>query len=98
MHILSEFFVFFLLSFAALSLGTAEINAHLGIQTVSGICFSNNLFFKLGIPISLSIALMSFVGTEMGRGCVKTAKDYVKMGVFVFICACLICSAIMWFF
>jgi MATE family multidrug resistance protein len=31
LHILSEFFVFFLLSFVALSLGTASMNAHLGL-------------------------------------------------------------------
>jgi hypothetical protein len=35
-----------LLAFAALSLGTAEMNAHLGLQTTNGVCFSikKNLF------------------------------------------------------
>lgn len=40
LHLYSEFFVFFCLSFIAISLGTDEMSAHLGVQNTVGIIFS----------------------------------------------------------
>lgn len=51
----------------------------------------------LGIPISLSIAMMSFVGTEMGRANIKLAKIYIFLGVIIFIIACAISSLFIWY-
>ncbi|CAK70932.1 unnamed protein product (macronuclear) [Paramecium tetraurelia] len=90
LHIYSEFFVFFLLSFIALSLGVSEMIAHIGLQNMCGIYFR--------IPISLSIAMMSFVGSEMGKGNIKRAKFYVAAGLVIFAVACVICSILIWFF
>jgi Na+-driven multidrug efflux pump len=39
---------------------------------------------------------MAFVGTEMGKGSIKNAKSYVKMGIFIFFIACLIYSTVVW--
>ncbi|CAD8133992.1 unnamed protein product [Paramecium pentaurelia] len=89
LHIFSEFFVFFLMSFFALSLGVSEMIAHIGLQNISGIYFR--------IPISLSIALMSFVGSEMGKGNIKIAKIYVAIGITIFLVTCTICSIWIWF-
>jgi len=55
--------VFFLLSFVSLSLGTDSMNAHMGIQNSSGIVFR--------FPISISMGLVSYVGSEMGKGNIK---------------------------
>lgn len=41
-HIYLEFFVFFLLSFIALSLGISEMIAVVGLQNMCGIYFSMN--------------------------------------------------------
>ncbi|CAD8051919.1 unnamed protein product [Paramecium primaurelia] len=89
LHIFSELFVFFTLSFIALSLGVSEMNAHLGLQNMCGVYFR--------IPISLSIAMMSFVGTEMGRANIKLAKMYIFLGVIIFIIACAISSLFIWY-
>ncbi|CAD8148185.1 unnamed protein product [Paramecium octaurelia] len=88
LHIFSELFVFFTLSFIALSLGISEMNAHMGLQNMCGIYFR--------IPICLSIALMTFVGTEMGRANIKLAKIYVLLGVIIFIIACAFSSFLIW--
>ncbi|CAD8208725.1 unnamed protein product [Paramecium pentaurelia] len=88
LHLFSEFFVFFSLSFIALSLGVSEMNAHMGVQNICGI------YFK--IPISLSIAMMSFVGNEMGKANIRLAKIYITMGVSIFTITCLISSLLVW--
>lgn len=66
------------------------------------ICVEYILVFKennfLGIPISLSIAMMSFVGSEMGKGNTKRAKFYVAAGLAIFAVSCAICSILIWFF
>jgi MATE family multidrug resistance protein len=49
-----------------------------------------------GIPISISIALMSFVGTEMGKGDVKKAKIYVVIGLLIYALTTAICSILLW--
>lgn len=61
-----------------------------------GIYFSINITIILGVPISLSIAMMSFVGTEMGRANIKLAKIYVLLGVSIFIIACAVSSLLIW--
>ncbi|CAD8069643.1 unnamed protein product [Paramecium sonneborni] len=88
LHIFSELFVFFTLSFIALSLGVPEMNAHMGLQNMCGIYFR--------IPLSLSIALMSFVGTEMGKANIKLAKTYVLLGISIFTISCAISSLLIW--
>lgn len=52
---------------------------------------------NIGIPISLSIALMSFVGSEMGKGNIKIAKIYVAIGMAIFLVTCILCSIWIWF-
>lgn len=51
---------------------------------------------NLGIPISLSIAMMSFVGNEMGKANIRLAKIYITMGVSIFTITCLISSFLVW--
>lgn len=41
--------------------------------------------------------MMSFVGTEMGKGNIKIAKRYVAIGLGIFAVACAICSLLIWF-
>lgn len=77
LHLYSEFFVFFLLSFISLSLGTAQMNAHMGVQNTCGIIFR--------LAISLSLALMSYVGSEMGSQNPELAKQYVIHGIVIFV-------------
>lgn len=62
-----------------------------------GIYFSIYKNDWIGIPISLSIAMMSFVGSEMGKGNIKRAKFYVTAGLVIFAVSCFICSIVIWF-
>ncbi|CAD8099445.1 unnamed protein product [Paramecium sonneborni] len=89
-HIYCAYFIFVLLTFVALSLNTPSVNAHLALQTVSG------TFFRL--PISLSIAIMSYVGTEMGYGNIIGAKQYVIVGILIFLITCSLCASLLWVF
>jgi len=77
LHLYSEFFVFFLLSFVAMSLGTDPMNANLGVQNSVGLLFR--------FPISLSLALVSYVGTEMGCGNIKKAQLYILAGIIILV-------------
>lgn len=73
------------------------MNAHLGIQSINGIFFSNIHINHLGVPISLSIALMSYVGTEMGRRNVTKAKVYITIGLILCVITSLLCSILTYF-
>ncbi|CAK94292.1 unnamed protein product (macronuclear) [Paramecium tetraurelia] len=76
-HIYADFFVFFLLNFIAVGFGSDQLNAQLALSNTS------NFYYKF--PISLSLALMTFVGNEMGAKNIKRAKRYSWVGVLLFI-------------
>ncbi|CAD8183873.1 unnamed protein product [Paramecium octaurelia] len=76
-HIYADFFVFFLLNFISVGFGSDELNAQLALSNTS------NFYYKF--PISLSLALMTYVGNEMGAKNIKKAKRYSWVGVLLFI-------------
>lgn len=45
---------------------------------------TSNFYYKF--PISLSLALMTFIGNEMGAGNINRAKRYAWVGVVFFVC------------
>ncbi|CAD8090331.1 unnamed protein product [Paramecium primaurelia] len=76
-HIYADFFVFFLLSFIAVGFGSDELYAQMAL--------SNTSTFYYRFPMSLSLALMTFVGNEMGSQNLKRAKSYSLVGVILFV-------------
>jgi MATE family multidrug resistance protein len=77
-HIYADYFVFFLLNFIAVSFDANQLNAQLALSNTS------NVYYKF--PISLSLALMTFIGNEMGSKNIKRAKLYAWVGVLFFVC------------
>ncbi|CAD8104675.1 unnamed protein product [Paramecium sonneborni] len=76
-HIYADFFVFFLLTFIAVGFGSDELNAQMAL--------SNTSTFYYRFPMSLSLALMTFVGNEMGARNLQRAKRYSLVGVVLFV-------------
>lgn len=64
-HVYADFFVFFLLTFLAMALSSVELS--------SQIAFSNTSAVYFRMPISLSLALLTYIGSEMGMLRVKNA-------------------------
>ncbi|KAM3127933.1 hypothetical protein pb186bvf_019965 [Paramecium bursaria] len=77
LHILCDFFAFFFLSLVALQLGTNDMNAYQFLQNTQGFLFK--------FAIGLSLALMAYVGTEMGSGNIYMAKRYTWGGIILYI-------------
>ncbi|KAM3129803.1 hypothetical protein pb186bvf_018097 [Paramecium bursaria] len=88
-HIFIDFLAFFALSFFALYLGTSDMNAYQFITN------TQSLIFKFAI--SLSIALQTFVGTEMGNGNIKQAKSYFVAGSIIYIIFCSFIALLFYF-
>lgn len=75
-HVYADFFVFFLLTFLAMALTKVELSAQIAFSNTSAVYFR--------IPISLSLALLTFVGGEMGMLRVKNAQRYATVGFGLF--------------
>lgn len=77
------------MSFIAISLGTDQMNVQLALSNTSAI------YFKF--PMSLSIALMTYIGNEMGKGDIKGAKKYAYSGIGIYIVFTIIFSSLIFF-
>ena len=88
-HVYLDYFVFFCLNFIAIQFDTKQLNAQLGLSNTS------NFYYKF--PISLSLALMTYVGNEMGANNIPRAKKYSWAGIiiyFIFTTIFLTCLAV----
>lgn len=64
-HVYADFFVFFLLTFLAMGLTSEKLSAQIAFSNTSAVYFR--------MPISLSLALLTYIGSEMGMLRVKNA-------------------------
>ncbi|KAM3137911.1 hypothetical protein pb186bvf_009992 [Paramecium bursaria] len=75
-HIYADFFVFQLLTFLTVWLDENSFGAQ--------IAFSNMCDLLYNIPMSISLALMTFIGDQMAQKQVKEAKKYSIIGLLIF--------------
>jgi MATE family multidrug resistance protein len=87
-HVYADFLAFFMLTIISMQLGTTLFNAQ--------IAFSNTSAFYFRLPISLSIGLMTYVGSEMGKRRYKVAQKYSIAGVIIFVCSAAVLMALLY--